>query len=88
MRIDASQSEYHEAESASREFEPDELTHARLLLRRLRFLEVQVRKNGGLASPDGGAGWAEMERNALAWALGPEGIGFLSEDKTPTGARQ
>jgi hypothetical protein len=50
------------------------------LLRRLRFLEQQVRETGGLAdgNASGGAAFAEWEIEALEWVLGPDGIGFLS----------
>lgn len=79
MRIDASKSAYHEAATAREEFSRRELKHARILLRRLRFLETQIRLTGGLAdgSASGGAAFAEWEVEALEWALTE--IGFLAD---------
>lgn len=79
MRVDASKSKYHESPSAADEFDPQELRSSRLLLRRLRFLEAKIAKNGGLAVAEasGGAAWAEWEVVALEWVLGPDGVGFL-----------
>ncbi len=78
MRVDKSLSVYHEAPELREEFSPHEIRHARLLLRRLRFLEDQVRKTGGMAGNNsGGAAFAEMEVAALEWILGPDGINFL-----------
>lgn len=81
MRVDPSQSIYHEADNATKEFSRAELKRARLLLRRLRFLEAQIRNSGGLAngSASGGAAFAEWEVEALEWVLGPDGIDFLAE---------
>lgn len=81
MRIEASESEYHEDPAARKEFSRKELRRARLLLRRLRFLETQVKKTGGLqdGGGSGGAAFAEWEVEALEWVLGPDGIGFLAE---------
>lgn len=80
MKIDVSKSVYHEVDNVNAEFSRAELKKARVLLRRLRFLEQQVRETGGLKSGEasGGAGWAEWESDALEWALTE--IGFLSED--------
>jgi hypothetical protein len=80
MKVDVSRSAYHEAPDARNEFNRQELKRARLLLRRLRFLEQQVRETGGLAdgNASGGAAFAEWEIEALEWVLGPDGIGFLS----------
>ncbi len=90
MKVDASKSAYHEAPDASNEFSGPELRRARLLLRRLRFLEKQVRENGGLSNGNGGGGaaFAEWEVEALEWVLGPDGIDFLAEKVEPkaTGA--
>lgn len=79
MKVDASKSEYHEADSAKGEFSRQELKRARLLLRRLRYLEQQIRVSGGLASPtaNGGGAFAEWEAEALEWVL--DEIGFLRE---------
>lgn len=87
MRVDASRSIYHEADSASGEFSREELKRSRLILRRLRFLEAQVRESGGLqnGSASGGAVFAELEVEALEWILGPDGIDFLAQ---PLGVRE
>lgn len=81
MRVDASKSEYHEDPGARSEFTKPELQKARLLLRRLRFLEAQVRATGGLENGDGsgGAVFAELEVVALEWILTE--VGFLAEKK-------
>lgn len=86
MKVDASKSVYHEADGATDEFNRVELRRARYLLRRLRFLEAQVRENGGMrdASGSGGAVHAEWEVEALEWALGPDGLDFLG----PVGVRE
>ena len=93
MRVDVSKSVYHEAPEAREEFNKRELRSARLLLRRLRFLEQQVRETGGMANGggSGGAAFAEWEVEALEWVLGPDGINFLAEKAEPattTGARR
>lgn len=69
--IDPSQSVYHEREDAETEFSADELRRMRLLLRRMRFLEMQIRESGGLsnANASGGAAFAEWELDALQWIL-------------------
>lgn len=81
MKVDASKSIYHEDPEARRDFSRQELKRCRLLLRRLRFLEAQVRETGGLqsASGSGGAAFAEWEVEALEWILSD--IGFLAETK-------
>lgn len=79
MKVDVSKSIYHEDPQARRDFNRQELKRCRLLLRRLRFLEAQVRETGGLASGSGsgGAAFAEWEVEALEWALAE--LGFLAE---------
>lgn len=79
MRVDVDQSAYHEAPEARNEFTKPELRRLRLLLRRLRFLETQVRETGGLrdGSGSGGAAFAEWEVEALEWILTE--VGFLPE---------
>lgn len=71
MKVDASKSRYHESPEARNEFNRTEMKRLRLLLRRLRFLEAQVRESGGLASGSGsgGAAFAEWEVDALEWVL-------------------
>lgn len=80
-RIDVARSEYHEAPGARNDFNKKELRSLRLLLRRLRFLETQVRESGGLkdGAASGGAAFAEWEEEALAFVLGPDGLGFLAD---------
>jgi hypothetical protein len=80
MRVDVSQSQFHEAPTARQDFTKPELKRCRLLLRRLRFLEAQVRENGGLAAGDasGGAAFAEWEVEALEWIL--TDVGFLQDE--------
>lgn len=79
MRVDVEQSVYHEAPEARREFNHKELRRMRLLLRRLRFLEAQIRQTGGLENGgnSGGAAFAEWEVEALEWVL--TDMGFLEE---------
>lgn len=79
MKVDASLSVHHEASSARNEFNRAELKRMRLLLRRLRFLEAQVRESGGLqdGNASGGAVFAEWEADALEWVLTE--VGFLAE---------
>lgn len=79
MKIDVSKSQYHEDPKARYEFSRRELRSLRLLLRRLRFLEAQVRETGGLesGSGSGGAAFAEWEVEALEWVL--TDVGFLQE---------
>jgi len=79
MRVDVDKSFYHEADNAEVEFDRAELKWARYLLRRLRFLEMQVRESGGIAGGSGGAVHAELEMEALEWVLGEEGINYLGE---------
>lgn len=82
MKIDPTLSKYHEDPQARQEFDRVELRHCRQLLRRLRFLEFQINKNGGLANggANGGAAFAEWEAAALEWVL--VDIGFLPEPET------
>lgn len=79
MRTDPAQSQFHEDAGARNEFNRQELKRARLLLRRLRFLESKIATTGGLAdeTANGGAAFTEWEAEALEWVLGPDGIGFL-----------
>lgn len=79
MKIDVDRSTYHEDPGARGEFNKAELRRLRLLLRRLRFLEQQLRETGGLESGNGsgGAAFAEWEVEALEWVLGE--VGFLSD---------
>lgn len=79
MRVDVDQSSHRESATARKDFDKDELKKLRVLLRRLRFLEAQVRANGGLQSigGSGGAAFAEWEHDALEFVLTE--IGFLAE---------
>lgn len=76
MKVDAQNSIYQEASTAKDEFTREELKHLRFMLRRLRYLDQQVRDTGGIASGSGGGVHAEMERDALAWLLTDE-VPFL-----------
>lgn len=81
MKVDTSKTIYHEHPSARDDFNRKELRSLRLLLRRLRFLEANVAKNGGLAndSGNGGGAFAEWEIDALEYVL--LDMGFLDEDR-------
>ena len=81
MKVDATKSRYHELPDASEEFSTAELRRLRLLLRRLRFLESQIKSSGGLSNGNasGGAAFAEWEVDALEWVLTE--IGFLETRK-------
>lgn len=81
MKVDASKSRYHEASDVEAEFTTVELRRLRLLLRRLRFLEAQIAKQGGLngENPGGGAAFAEWEVEALEWLLTE--VGYLDEER-------
>lgn len=79
MKVDVSKSVYQEAPEAREDYSRRELRRLRLLLRRLRFLEQQVRESGGLAdgNSSGGAAFAEWEIEALEFALTE--LGFLAD---------
>lgn len=80
MRIDPSKSVHHEAADVRTAFTPQEIRHARVLLRRLRFLEAQIRETGGMTGNNsGGAAFAEIEAASLEWILGKEGINYLAD---------
>lgn len=82
MKVDVSKSRYHEDPAAKEDYNRKELRRLRLLLRRLRFLEQQVRESGGLSDggANGGAAFAEWEVEALEFALTE--LGFLAKPKT------
>lgn len=83
MKIDVSKSSFHEALDVNERFDWQQARHLRVLLRRLRFLESRVQATGGLrdGGENGGAAWAELEADALAFAL--DRLGFLApRDKT------
>lgn len=79
MKVDVSKSVYEEAPDARDDFNRTELRRLRLLMRRLRFLEAQVRDVGGLqdGNGSGGAAFAEWEVEALEWLLHDE-MGFIT----------
>lgn len=79
MKVDTSGSRFSEADDAADEFGRDELRHCRTLMRRLQFLESKVEESGGIASPGGGAAWAEWEAAALEWALTDNGYLVVQE---------
>lgn len=76
MRVDPSKSQYHEAPEARSEFNRVEIRRLRLLLRRIRFLENQVRENRASGNDSGGAQFAEWEVDALEFVLTE--VGFLA----------
>lgn len=82
MKVDVSLSLYHEDPTAREDFDRQEMRRCRLLLRRLRFLEQQVRETGGMANGQGsgGAAFAEWEVEALEWVLTE--VGFLAEPRS------
>lgn len=77
MRVDPARSIYHEVEYVRSEFSRAEIKRLRILLRRLRFLEAQVRATGGISSGNSGGVFAEMEADALEWVLNE--VGYLAE---------
>jgi hypothetical protein len=85
MKIDVEKSIYHEDAAAKDDFNRDEIRRLRLLLRRLRFLEAQVRKTGGSANGSGGAAFAEWETEALEFVLVE--LGYLDEDRVKEGKK-
>lgn len=82
MKVDPSKSVYHESPDARNEFTVEELRSLRLLLRRLRFLENQVRENK-VEEGSGGAMFAQWEVIALEFVLGPDGLEFLGPKELP-----
>lgn len=74
MKVDTDQSVYREAPSAADEFKPAEIRRLQFMLRRLRFLETQVREG---TDRSGGGMFAVLEIEALEWLL--DEIGFLEE---------
>ena len=81
MNVDPSKSEYEEDPEGRGAFSRAEQRRLRLLLRRLRFLEAQINKRGGLSdgAAGGGAAFAEMEVEALEFVL--TDIGFIRRKK-------
>lgn len=69
MKPDYDLSDYVECEGAAFEFTKEELLHLRYLQRRLTYLETQVATQGGMSSGSGGGLHAELEINALVYAL-------------------
>lgn len=85
--VDTSKSRYHEAASATTDFDRGELRKLRFLLRRLRYIEQQIAERGGLKDGGGAGGagaFAEMEVEALEFVL--DDLGFL-ETRTPARRR-
>ena len=78
MRVPENESVHKEHSDVHREFTQAELQNARVLLRRLRFLEAQAKQRSPERAATGGALFAEMEASALEWVLGREGINFLA----------
>lgn len=84
MKVDVDQSIYWETPEARQDFSRSELRRCRYLLRRLRFLEAQVRETGGMEE-NGGSAHAEWEVEALEWILLE--VGYLS-DRRPVAVNQ
>ena len=63
----------------SKEYDFSEIRRLRVLLRRLRFLEANIRKHGGLQAESGGATFAELEAEALEFALTEMGYLLIKE---------
>lgn len=77
MKVDTTDSIYAEDPAAKAEFNRKELRMLRMLLRRLHFLEAQVKANEGKTGLSGGANFAEWESDALEFVLTE--IGYLAE---------
>jgi hypothetical protein len=75
MKVDVSKSVYEEIPEARNDYNRMEIRHLRTGLRRLRFLEAQVREHGGLGSGNGGAAFAEWEVASLEFMLTE--LGFI-----------
>jgi hypothetical protein len=81
-RIDVENSKYREkAEHRKGDFTRPELLKARRLLRRLRFLETQMRINAKNDTASSAAIHTAEEADALEWALGRDGLDFLAPIK-------
>lgn len=81
MKVDAAQSVYQERRNANRDFTRRELKRLRCLLRRLRFLEAQMRTH---TEPNDGALFTEWEAEALEWIL--DEVGFLDSARVAPAA--
>lgn len=77
-KIDTSLSVHRECADLS-DFTRSEKRMARILLRRLRYLEKQIRDSGGLGdgNASGAAAFVEWEADSLEWALTE--LGFIEE---------
>lgn len=72
-------SKYHECLEAANDFTSEELKWLRFLLRRLRFLETQIREaDKGAANSESGR-FVVLEQASLAWILYE--VGYLDEPK-------
>lgn len=80
MKVDATNSVFKEDPSARQDFDRKELRSLRLLLRRLHFLEAQVKRNEGKSDLSGGANFAEWEMDALEFVLTE--LGYLLIENT------
>jgi hypothetical protein len=81
MKVDRDKSIYSEDPAAKDEFNRAEMRRLQFLLRRLQFLEAQVRERGGLTSSEGNGGgaFAEWEIEALEFVL--DELRFLKVEK-------
>ena len=83
MRVDKGNTRYHEADTATKEFDRAELKRLRFLLRRLRFLETNISEHEGADATSNAAVFAATEVESLEWLLSE--VGYL--DITDKAAR-
>lgn len=76
MRVDKGNTRYHEADTATKEFDRAELKRLRFLLRRLRFLETNISEHEGTDATSNAAVFAATEVESLEWLLNE--VGYLS----------
>lgn len=81
MRVDPALSVYQERPDARAVFTRQELKKCQCLLRRLRFLEKQLRES---TVRNDGAMFTEWEVEALEWAL--DELGYLAESRVAPAA--
>lgn len=85
MKVDKTLSAFSEIPESRAQFSRQEVKHARILLRRLQFLESKIRENGGMTNggDDGGAAFTEWEADALEWVLTDLEFIVVDESKRP-----
>jgi hypothetical protein len=86
-RIDVENTKYHERRDLkigpkrSDDFTRSEMLKIHRLLRRLRFLETQMRLKAGSDPTSSAAIHTAEEADALEWVLGRDGLDFLAPIK-------